>query len=164
MINKESKFEDAEQSQFGSNDNLTFKDIVLQHLKKITIFASVEMRGGFWQVTPSPSPTNNSIIKVYIPDSREVYSNAVECLSDMLSAYFDEDMTNAEDKIIKEILTSYERNTIKSAGSKTKREFKKQSDGVNFKIEQRKSNKRLFRELCKFLYRKKYLELGIIED
>ena len=164
MINKETNFEDAEQSQFGNNDNLTFKDIVLQHLKKITIFASVEMRGGFWQETPHPNPSTNAVLKVWTPDSREVYSNAVECLSDMLSPYFDEVMTKAEDKIIKEITKSYERNTINITGSKTKSEFKKLSDGVNFKIETSLYNKQLFRDLNKFLYRKKYLELGSVND
>ena len=161
MIKKEASFEDADQSQFSADNNLTFKDIVLQHLKKITLLASVEMRGGFWQQTPHPNPSINTDIKVYIPDSREVYSNAVECLSDMLSPYFDKEMIEAEEKVEKEILESYKKNTILQDGS---REFKNQNSKVNFKIESRIQNKKLFRDLCKFLFRKRYLELGTIDD
>ena len=88
-MNNEIHFQDAE-SQTFSSQGLTFKDIILAHIRKITQLSCVEMRGGFWEHKPPQNPNINVTIDIYIPDSRECFSNAVLCLYDMLYPYFDD--------------------------------------------------------------------------
>jgi len=180
MNQNETNFEDAESYSYSFNkDKLTFKDIILQHLKKISQFASVEFRGGYWEIKEVPFSSGSGVVhsisnKVYVPDSREVYSNAVECLADMLYPYFDEEMKKAEQKCKKELEEAYNSNTILVEPERADedeeqekayiRKFKNQSDKLSYRSERVKINRKLFRALCSFLYRKKYLELGSIED
>lgn len=81
----EPTFEDAESYSFNNlKDKITFRDIILQHLRRISQFASVEFRGGYWEIKETPISTGGFSAtitnKIYIPDTREVYSNAVECV------------------------------------------------------------------------------------
>ena len=169
------QFEDADSYNLNyMKDKITFRDIILQHLKRISQFASVEFRGGYWEVKPHPNPSRNIDYKIYISDTREIYSNSVECLADMLAPYFDEEMRKAEQKAIKEDEEVFKDNTIikqperedqnPEEAKKYERKFKDVLDRVSYRGERVKINRRLFRALCSFLYRKKYLELGSIED
>lgn len=171
----DTQFEDAEQYTFSYNkDRISFKDIILQHLKDIGKYSSVEFRGGYWE--KRTKIVSGQIIedKTYVPDSREVYSNAVEYLYDMLYPHFDEDMIKAGEKADKEIEEIFNDNTVikepdreeKSPEEETKqyREFESISDRQSFRSERRIINRILFRALCCFLFRKKYLEMGTIED
>lgn len=171
----EEQYEDAESySQNYMKDKITFRDIILQHLKKISQYASVEFRGGYWEIKPSPKPSSNIEYKIYIPDTREVYSNAVECFADMLCPYFDQEMKDAEQQAIIEEKEIYKNNTITKQpdredqnpeeATKYERIFKDVGDRISYRAERVKINRKLFRALCSFLYRKKYLELGSIED
>jgi len=175
MEEKQTDFEDAE--SFGFNylkDKISFRDICLQHLKKISQFASVEFRGGYWEEKPDPRPNSNMNINIYIPDTREIYYNAIECFADMLCPYFDKEMKEAEETSINENKKAYDDNTIikekvredknSEEAKKYEREFKDQWNRVSYRSERVKINRKLFRALCCFLYRKKYLELGSIED
>lgn len=158
------KYEDADvYSPNMLKDRLTFRDILLAHLRKITQFASVEFIGGYWETKPSPVQNSNVTIEVYVPDTREVYSNAVECLADLLAPYFDKEMREAEAKCeehIKQAYLTYSNEDDYPKG----RGFKTITHRITYRDERLRANKKLFRELCKFLYRKKYLELGSIED
>lgn len=171
----ETQFEDAESYSLNyMKDKITFRDIILTHLRKISQFASVEFRGGYWEIKPDPKPNSNIDYKIYIPDTREVYSNAVECLADMLAPYFDKEMKQAEEIAIKEDKKAYEDNTIIKQSERNDRtpkeareddrSFKDIWKRVDYRTERAKINRKLFRALCKFLYRKKYLELGSIQD
>ena len=141
---KERVFEDAEQIKYGFDKQLTFKLIVLQHVKKIGEFASVEFRGGYFDEKTELVGGLPLTKKVYVPDTREVYNNAVDYLADLLFPRFDTEMraafVDAEKKI---------------------GEISKEQD---YRHEKRKINRVLFRELCCFLFRKKYLEIGSAED
>ena len=172
----EIQFEDAE-SYGGSGfdeKKLTFKDIVLLHVKKIGEYAAVEFRGGYWEERPIPIMNYNGTIRTYIPDSREVYSNSIEYLHDILFPYFDEEMKKASKKADEEDKKAFEDNTIlKEAdredenpeqAKKYERKFGNVDNRISYRGERVKINRRLFRSLCSFLYRKKYLELGVIED
>jgi len=175
MPENEDQFVDAESYSMNFNkDQLSFKFIVLQHLQRIGQYASVEFRGGFWEEKPHPNIQVNSTIQVYVPDTREVYSNAVEYLADILYPYFDKDMKKSEEEAQKELQKAFENNTIViekdredkniQEGKIVDRIFKKQEDKVFYRSERVKINRKLFRNLCSLLYRKKYLELGKIED
>lgn len=158
---EESKFQDAEDYNFSFNkEQLTFRDIVLQHLKRISIFASVEMRGGYL-IEKSKSFGGGLLTEqIYIPDTREVYSNAVDYLADILAPYFDKVMKEEEHNNIEELEKSrklyYEGEEYKDRDN----DIKKQ----NYRLAKMEIKRKLFRALCCFLFRKKYLELGKIED
>jgi hypothetical protein len=168
------QFEDADSYNLNyMKDKITFRDIILQHLKKISQFASVEFRGGYWEERTVHSGSVSDTIRTYIPDTREVYSNAVECLADMLYPYFDKEMLQEEEKCNKAIKQAFNDNSVlvepdredeTEAEEKAYRKFKHISNKLSYRSEKRIINRRLFRALCSFLYRKKYLELGSIED
>lgn len=175
MKDDNTTFEDADNFSYNfDKDRLTFKDIILQHLKKISQLASVEFRGGYWETKPSPNPNSNQDYRIYIPDTREVYSNAVECFADMLAPYFDDEMKKAEYFAKKEDHKAYMDNTIIKQNDREEqtpeeieeyeRHFKDIWKRVSYRSERVKISRKLFRALCCFLYRKKYLDLGVIED
>lgn len=169
----EPQFEDAESFSMNyGKDQLTFRDIILQHLRKIAQFSSVEFRGGYWDYRAIHSNYQTNIVKTYIPDSREVYSNAVEALADLLYPYFDAEM-HKEEKVCKDSLhKAFVRTTDSKVAEKkddsdesvTIRVFKSEGNKLSYRESRRKIYRKLFRALCSFLYRKKYLELGTIED
>lgn len=59
----------------------TFKDILLEHVKRITKLSSVELRGGFWTVMEDK---DGKIKRIYIPDTREALCNSVYCLNSLM--------------------------------------------------------------------------------
>lgn len=165
-MEEHTKFEDGEGFSYNPDkDRMTFRDIILQHLKKITTLASVEMMGGYWQIKETPLVLGNASTtvtsKIYIPDTRECYSNAIEVFSDMLLPYFDKEMKKAEEESSKELEEAYNNTTIEQSGHRI---FKKSSDQTEFRDQRVLINRQLFRALCCFLYRKKYLELGTLEN
>ena len=153
---EEIQFQDAENFSIDYNkDKISFRDIILNHLRRILTFASVEYRGGgYEEKTVITNGVVNSV-KVYVPDTREVYSNAVEVFTDCLLPYFDKDMKDAEKK--------YETSIEYSFKVKEQTEDKELSKN-NYRNEKREASRLLFRALCSFLWRKKYLDIGVMED
>lgn len=85
----EFQFEDAETYRGGYDDKISFKMIVLMQLKKIGQNANCEFRGGYWQEKAVPLPNGQmKITEEYIPDTREIYSNSIEYLHDILRPHF----------------------------------------------------------------------------
>jgi len=153
-----SRYEDGENYQFGYDKELTFRGIILEHMKRISQFASVEWRGGHYEEKILNSGGSISSIRIYIPDSREVYINAVKCLADMLAPYFDDEMKQAEENVIKDF-KEYKKNVKLKLSSNNKDDIIRKY--TNYKIE---VYQKLFRSLCCFLYRKKYLDIGSLGD
>lgn len=171
-MTNDTRFEDAESYSYPyGKDKLTFKDIVLEHLKRIGTFASVEFVGGYWQEKVRIIGGTGMTERVYIHDTREVYSHSIEYLHDILFPYFDEEMVNESKHAKKETDEAFTKyasvvkpegnNPARSAGDKG---FQTESDKVAYRHERTRISRNLFRAICCFLYRKKYLELGIIED
>lgn len=171
---EETQFEDAEAFTYNFNkDKITFKDIILLHLKKIGEYASVEYRGGYWETKTKMSGGLSIEERYYIPDTREVYSNSINYLADMLFPYFDAEMKKAFDKADKETEDAFRDTSVIVEPDKEDDNPKEEKEYRSFKdIESRTSfrsirvniNRKLFRALCCFLFRKKYLEVGSIED
>ena len=145
----EDGFIDGE-SSFGSSnsDSMSFKSILMRHLERITRLSSVEFKGGYSQKKTIPVAGTLMQQDTYIADTRECYINAVENLSDLLYPQFDKQMSDDEEKYIKEI-------ELKSEEIK--------NDDL-FKNEKRKIIRKLFRSMSSFLFREKYLEIGSYED
>lgn len=87
--NSEFHFEDAETFRGNYDDKISFKIIVLNQLQKISLNSNVEFRGGYWQQKAIPMQGGvTKITEEYIPDTREVYSNSIEYLHDILFPHF----------------------------------------------------------------------------
>lgn len=154
MEKHEDRFIDAEEQGSYTTEGITFKDIVLSHLRRITSLASVEFRGGYWQTKARPA--GNAILteEIYTPDSRDVYCNAVDCLSDLCLPYFDDEMKEAEDDSISKL------DTLK------KEYINKEGEDIHNKFSNKKQaiKRELFRALNLFLFRKNYFANEYIED
>lgn len=167
----EIQFLDADSRTVGK-EKITFREIVLNHLKRILTFASVEFRGGFWEYRSHPDPQRNDPLKTYIHDTREIYSNAIEGLYDVLFPHFDKKMKDEGKELVKELETAYRDNTsIVEADREDKtpeegEEVEKQEKRTFGNVDNRRSyrkqrlniNRKLFRALCCFLKRIDYFK------
>lgn len=149
-------FVDAEEYQ-GAGEGLTFRMIVLNHLSRILVLSSKEMRGGFWETKPVVVGGGIVMTKKYIEDSREAYTSAVNSFYDILSSYFDDEMKKIGNELDEEFKQLKEKYKIKINGDNKAANFE------NYKTEKLNIKRRMFRALCNFLHRKKYLELAYYE-
>lgn len=174
MKEEETKFIDAE-SYIGGGDKerLTFREIVLLQVKQIGQNANCEFRGGYWQENTKQVGGMAFTNKIWISDSREIYSNSIEYLFDLLADHFDKGMIKAGEKAEKDIQGVYEDHTVineperedeDEEESKSYRTFKDKSNKLSFRSERRKINRILFRELCRFLKRKNYFKGRSFEE
>ncbi len=163
---EEVKFMDAESYQGSGDTKLTFRMIVLQHLKKILSLSCVEFRGGFTQIkyTKGGDP-----IEVYIPDTREIYCNAVDGFADVLAPHFKDDkvMKKVEDQLGKELIIKIEE--VAERIKKTEDNGKVQTESKKilrqeYKLVKVKNKRKLFRALNFFLERTKYMEGRVFEE
>ena len=99
-----------------SKDKISFREIVLSHIKKILELSCIEFRGGYNQI----SYTNGIKTLTYIPNSRKCYIQAVQNLGYILTPYYDDEIKNSQkeiedevDKEISEIETDDEDKKIK---------------------------------------------------
>lgn len=163
-------FEDAESTNINFNqDKQTFKSIILSHLNNILKYASCEFRGGYWEERPVIVAGGSTTTDIYVEDSREKYSNAVEAFADALYPYFDKKMKDSEAECIKELERQHFLYTIEveiEIGDKKyiDRQFKNPNQKHFYRESRVKISRVLFRALCDFLHRKKYLEVGTLED
>lgn len=67
----------------------SYRDIVMNQLNKVTNFCNVEFRGGFYTEVKTKDGGEK---RVYIQDSREVFSNAVFALAIILKPRFSKEM------------------------------------------------------------------------
>lgn len=171
MEEEQTKFIDAETYTGQGQEKLTFRDIVLSHLKKIGTLASVEFRGGYWDEKAIHTSSVTNIIRTYIPDTREVYSNSIDYLHDLLYPHFDKKMLEASKKAEEEDSIAFEEMTHEATREdetpeeeKKYRKFSNVKERVAYRDMRVKINRKLFRELCCFLERKKYLKSESFED
>lgn len=133
---------------YVKKDKLEFRDIILQHIKKILEISTLEFRGGY----DKKVFVGSIVYDEYIPDTRKCYIQSVESLSDVLHPYFDKPIQKIYNDIMKKInsITDNIKKKEKS-GDLTELEIK------TFTLEKLELCRRLFRELNFLLYRKKYL-------
>ena len=154
-MNEEKNFVDAEQYS-GGEEKTSFREIVLQHVKRITVISSKELRGGYNET----KVTGNLSHSIYVPDSREEYGNAVNCLADLLLPHFDKKMRIAESRTDKDF--EKERSSLVKEFKEKETNYSDTKQRVS--VAKLNSRRKLFRALMKFLHRKKYLELGSVEE
>ena len=99
---------------------LTFKAIIIMHINRCVQNGSVEWHGGYWTDTG-----NNPVSHIYVPDSRDVYSNSIKMLRACLLGYFDDKMAEADKQLQEEFQkardkfnTDYEESNQNKTGKK----------------------------------------------
>ena len=139
-----------EGGNFYSNDKITFRDIVLEHLKRCVKLGSVEWRSGGYEDKATITNGVVNIIKIYISDTREEYIHAVLQLRNLLIPHYDNKITTYDKTYqdeIKTLFDEYEKNKTKSS--------------VNiFRNKQLKLTNELFIELNKLIFRLDYFSVG----
>ena len=152
MPEEEPKFIDAEQYTGGQNKELTFRMIVLEHLRKILSLSCAEFHGGYWEIRPGKFGD----LSVYVPDARECYTNSVDSLHDILYPHFDKEMSKISEDTEKERIEAYDR----IWGGKGRAEHKVQ----DYRFKKVDIKRKLFRGLNCFLERTKYMEGKVFEE
>lgn len=137
----------SEQTDFSKG--ISFKEIVMSHLSKISNICTKEFKEGYWQKRPVNTGGGVSYVEIYHEDTREAYINSVDFLHDLLLPKFDKEMEMAMVEINQDI----ENNKINSK--------------INidlFKENRLLYRRKIFQQLSLLLKRKKYLETGAIID
>ncbi len=168
------KFIDAEQWSGGNEEKLTFREIVLVQVKKIGLNANCEFRGGYWLRKPHPNQSSNATVDEYIADTREVYSNSIDYLFDILFPHFDKEMQKAGQEYEQEQKQAFDDHSIinepddedetSEQSAKCRKTFGTEQDKVCYRQERRKICRKLFRNLCCFLKRIDYFKGKIFEE
>lgn len=158
MSEDETQYIDAESYSGGGKDQLTFKEIIMRHIVKISGLASKEFTGGYWQDRTKVIGGVGVTDHYYVGDSREEYGNSIDFLHDMLHPYFDEEMQKASDIAQKKLEKADNDSHYKDDNGKEK--FDKQLYR-NLKVE---IQRELLRALSAFLLREKYLTAKTFEE
>ena len=145
-------FVDAEGTYSTDKDPISFKLIVLIHLKKITQLCCCEWHGGYWKNSTKVSGGMSWQERTYKEDTRECFWNAINCLYDLCSPYFDKQMIE-EDKNIQQQIDLLEEKQPKEKDDKKIILNKKMS-----------VMRKLFRCLSSFLKRQDYFKGKTFED
>lgn len=134
----------------GISEDLSFKFLILEQIRRINRLSSKEMRGGYYNETTSGSGNLLTTTKSYIPDAKEEYSNAVTTLAIMCLPYFD---------VIKKL--------------KTKEEFEKLEEEIeeliktkdpDYKVKKLNNRRKLHKILSMFLKEVNYFATIGIEQ
>lgn len=83
MTEEDIVFYDGE-TEFPTNQGATIKDIIFQHLGKISTISTKEFKEGYWSEKPVATAGGFYVAKTYHEDMRHAYCNAVDFLNDMI--------------------------------------------------------------------------------
>lgn len=151
-MEEKNAYVDAETYQ-GKAEELTFRLVLMEHLRRISQLSCTEFTGGYWNEVISKNGITN---RTYVPATHEAYSNAIGTMADLLSPYFDKEMMQKETLLTEE---------LEYKGKLIERTNKSESEKTNeYKIVRAFVYRSLFRELCRFLFRKNYLESAMFTE
>ena len=143
-------------SEYATNkEKISFREIVLQHLKKILELSTTEFRGGFYNYISQGNVTQ----KIYVEDNHKRYYQAIENLSMILVPHFDSEMTKYYTKYLEE-----RENLPKEIKEKMEEEETSNNYGVKLTTSRRELSELLFIELNKLLKRNQYLKTAIYTE
>lgn len=152
------QFIDAETYGGIQKEGMTYQQIVLYQVSRITKKASTEWKGGYYNYVPHPNPNRNSAMQIYVPDSRKEFINAVQCLADMLFPYYDKQA----EKEVKEFFENVDEDL-----EKLKNKLKDENDTFNkfdYWDERAEYYRKLLKPLLTLLRRMNFLESQTFED
>ena len=152
------EFADTETYRSSGKDPLSFRLIVLEHLQAILRITRKEFRGGYYIERPITTNSGGSYIaKEYVADSREEFSNSVDGFSDSLLPFFDKEMEKSEREVQEDLKKAYSECIRDQRGVKV-------LDSEIYSEKRLKIQRRLFRELSRFLHRIDYLNAEFTEE
>ena len=141
----------------------SFKEIIMDHLRRITILSSCELRGGYYSTFKTKSGEEK---EYYGEDTREALEKAIYCFTQLLipkfhdgtKKYFAEFKEQLK-KLKEEFLKKTELEETEVLGEA----YYEEKDKVGleeYKIKKLNLYKGLFTELIRLLAKKNYLEAG----
>ena len=96
---KEEDIEFKDENEFGEK-KVTFKELVLRHIRKISDICCKEFTEGYWEKKPVQTSGGIMFMEVYHEDMRQAYCNAIDFLIDLIYP--------KSDKILKDYLKNFE--------------------------------------------------------
>jgi hypothetical protein len=145
-MEEEIEFVDADTEWQNPKSN-SFKDIVMNHLARISTICTKEFKAGYWEHKPIAAGSGVYLSKIYKEDTRDAYINAVDFWHDILLPKFDKEAIANVQKIESDL--EVERVKIKD----------KIDEWKDAKLVSRRL---VFRELSLLLKRLDYLQTGSI--
>lgn len=142
---KDVEFIDAESYSY-QKEGMSFKELVLRHLAKISQICTREFKEGYWQNKPVNAGVGTYMVAHYVEDTRDAYINSVNFLNDLLLPYFDTEMKKQTELIEKE--TEEKLKEFQDSG-------KKSTEWIYEKLD---IKRKLFQQLSLLLKRIGYLE------
>lgn len=137
-------------TNFYNNDKISFRDIVLEHLKRCIKLGSVEWRSGGYEDKVAVTNGVVNIAKIYISDTREEYIHAVLQLRCLMIPHYDKEMLKYDatyNDSVNQLFSEYEKDKTK------------QSANI-FRNKQLQLTNELFIELNKLIFRHDYFSIG----
>ncbi len=142
----------------------SFKEVVMNHLTRITKLFSVELRGGYYTITKMKTGEEKEF---YIQDSREALENSIYCLALLILNKFDSPMKKHFKEFEDDLVTSkgkFLKRTTSIGESEVLGEgFYTDEEKVfleEYKIKKMEMYKGLFKQLSILLDKKNYFEIG----
>lgn len=100
MVNNFSGFGIQEEGEYN-NEVPSLKEIALLHIKKISEICCEEFSKGYWEERPIKVGTGISVMRMYHPDGRVRFCNAVDFLAWIVYPQSDEDFRKRVDDLDK---------------------------------------------------------------
>lgn len=162
MAKEEYRYLEADEQTWGSKDEtITHKMIVMEHIRKIGRNCNVEMRGGYWEKKEHPTK-RDEVLEVYIPDAREVFSNSIMFLFDLLYAKLDKETLKKCEEIEEKHDKLIEKYAVKNLrGDYT---HKNETERMYYREARLIIMRKMFRTICVWLESNNWLEIGIYTD
>lgn len=132
---------------YGVKSEMSIKEIILRHLRKISDISSQELTPARWEKRPIKIGEGVSIMEKYHPDLREAYINAVDFLLDMVSPYKHQE---GDKKTFKEALKKLKQSEDNKFKTLNKKKQIDQNTWIDKKL---KLRRKLFAEIMLFLNR-----------
>ena len=84
--------------------NLSFNEIILRHIRKISDLTCQELTGSYWEKKPIKTQSGIMFTEVYHMDLREAYCNSIDFLIDIIYP--------KSDKVLKEYIDINDKDNI----------------------------------------------------
>jgi len=137
---------DVVDEKYSYKEELSIKEIILRHIRKMSDLSCQELTPSYWQERPIKVGEGIMITKIYHEDLREAFINATDFLFWLINPYIEKDKKGNFEKELKEI--------EKDTDDKFKSDkYKNQNEWIQQKLE---IKKHLFSEIMLFLNRIKF--------
>jgi len=107
-----------ETEDYTKVEEISIKQIILRHIRKISDISSQELTSSYWQKKPIKISDGIVMSEIYKPDLRLAYSNSVDCLHDLIKPYIDDKFTKEYNQLKKQEKTKLNDKTLTNQDQK----------------------------------------------